>query len=320
MSDLLDVQLLHALQIDGRAPFSLIAKVLGISDQTVARRYNRLRSAGLLRVRGLLEPSKAGRTQWIVRIRCTPSAASTIAEALARRADTSWISLTAGGTEIVCVVSARNDVDRPVPVLEKLPLSRGVLTIDAHCVLHEFFGGTMSLINKNGPLTAAQIEALRPVSGESPSRVRALDATDEPLLQVLEHDGRATATSLASTTGWSQSTVRRRIAELAEAHLLYFDVDFNQALFDLQMRAVMWLRVPTDRLAAVGKALADHPEVGYVAATTGATNLYSAVSCPSAEALYTYLTERIAHLTCVQHVETAPIMRSVKASSVLAAP
>ncbi|HEV2635121.1 MAG TPA: AsnC family transcriptional regulator [Actinocrinis sp.] len=55
MADLLDVQLLHALQIDGRAALILIAEVLGVSDQTVARRYQRLRAAGLLRVRGLLE-------------------------------------------------------------------------------------------------------------------------------------------------------------------------------------------------------------------------------------------------------------------------
>jgi len=244
MPDLLDVQLLHALQVDGRAPFGQIADVLGVSDQTVARRYNRLYAARLLQVRGLVEPSAAGRTQWILRIRCTPSAARTVADAIARRTDTSWISLTGGGTEIICVLSAPGDRARLAPLLEKLPLSRGVLRIDAHCVLHEFFGGTMSLINKNGPLTAAQVERLSPVSGElSPSSIRALDASDDRLLDCLERDGRATATSLSLATGWSQSTVRRRIAELVKARVLYFGVDFDQTLLDLHMRAVMWLRV-----------------------------------------------------------------------------
>ena len=42
--DALDLKLLHALQIDGRAPFSRIAEVLGVSDQTVARRFRRLRT------------------------------------------------------------------------------------------------------------------------------------------------------------------------------------------------------------------------------------------------------------------------------------
>src|ERR1700722_16375393 len=48
--DALDLQLVYALQLDGRASFSLIGEVLGVSDQTIARRYHRLRSAGLLRV------------------------------------------------------------------------------------------------------------------------------------------------------------------------------------------------------------------------------------------------------------------------------
>jgi DNA-binding Lrp family transcriptional regulator len=315
MPDLLDMQLLHALQIDGRSPFKVIADVVGVSDQTVARRYNRLRSAGLLRVRGLLEPSKVGRTQWIVRIRCNPRTAGAVAEGLARRHDTSWISLTAGGAEVVGVLNIAGHPDYPAPLLEKLPLSSGVLRIDAHCVLHEFFGGTASLINKHGPLNGVQIEALKHVSTDPAPSPRPLDAGDEPLLRALEHDGRTTVTALAAATGWSQSSIRRRITDLVDARILYFDVDFNQALLDLQMRAVMWLRVSTNQLAATGHALAHHPEIGYVAATTGTTNLYCAVSCPTPEALYTYLTERVAELDSIEHLETAPIMRSVKNSS-----
>ena len=47
--DDLDGQLLHCLAVDGRASFSEIAAVLGVSDQTVARRYRRLRGAGVIR-------------------------------------------------------------------------------------------------------------------------------------------------------------------------------------------------------------------------------------------------------------------------------
>lgn len=77
-----------------------------MADQTVARRYHRLRSAGLLRVRGVVEASRTGRTQLIVRIRCTPGTVVTLADALARRGDVSWVSSTSGGAEIVCVLSA----------------------------------------------------------------------------------------------------------------------------------------------------------------------------------------------------------------------
>src|SRR6195952_3076649 len=65
--DDLDRGLLHALQVDGRAPFRRIAEVLGVSDQTVARRYARLRSTNALRVLGLVDPTTVGDIQWSVR-------------------------------------------------------------------------------------------------------------------------------------------------------------------------------------------------------------------------------------------------------------
>ncbi|MEV6896287.1 AsnC family protein [Amycolatopsis sp. NPDC051372] len=92
--DDLDRRLTHAFQLDGRVPFSRLAEVLGVSDQTVARRYHRLRSAGVVRVVGVPEVTRLGRVQWLLRVRCMPDAAGVIATALARRDDTSWVSLT----------------------------------------------------------------------------------------------------------------------------------------------------------------------------------------------------------------------------------
>ena len=71
-ADRLDRQIVHALHIHGRASFEAIGGVLGVSDQTVARRYQRLAGSGLLRVRGLVEPSRVGSTQWIARITTAP--------------------------------------------------------------------------------------------------------------------------------------------------------------------------------------------------------------------------------------------------------
>ena len=62
--DRLDRQLLHALQFDGRASFRVLAELLGASEQTIARRYRRLREAGVVRVVVLSAP--AGGQYWIV--------------------------------------------------------------------------------------------------------------------------------------------------------------------------------------------------------------------------------------------------------------
>jgi DNA-binding Lrp family transcriptional regulator len=320
MPDLLDTQLLHALQLDGRAPFSLIADVLGVSDQTIARRYNRLHEAGQLRVRGLSNAHRLRDTRWLVRAQCTPNAAAAAADALARRSDTSWISLTSGGTEVVCAVrTAIGEHDNRL-LLQTLPRNRFVVAMTAHCILHTFFGEAAGVINKLGALSARQVERLRPPPPAPSTTEVSLADLDHKLLALLALDGRATFAELAAATGSSQTTVRRRMAELYADGALYFDVDFDQELLDLHVRAMVWLSVAPSQLVAAGEALAEHPETAYVAATTGVSNLYASVLCPDTNALYTYLTTRIAGLPGVERVETVPIVRSVKRSGLLDPP
>jgi len=144
-----------------------------------------------------------------------------------------------------------------------------------------------------------------------------LDEGDRKLLAVLGQDGRADLADLAAATGWSQSTVRRRMAQLRETGALYLDVDYDHRIFDLDARALLWLSVTPAGLAATGQALAEHPEVAYAGATTGATNLHAVVLCKDIHALYMYLTKRIAALPEVRQVETAPIMHSMKSAGSL---
>ncbi len=317
MPDALDIQLLQALQLDGRAPFSLIAEVLGVSDQTIARRYNRLTEAGMLRVRGLSDPERLRHTRWIVRVQCIPAAASAAADALARRPDTSWISLSAGGTEITCAVRTDPTADGERVLLQTLPRNRFVVGMIAQCVLHTFFGDAAALISKVGTLSEDQIARLRAPPPRPPAHPVTLSELDRRLLQALERDGRTTFAELAAASDASQTTVRRRMSELRENGTLYFDVDFEQALLDLHVRAMLWMAVAPSELERTGGALREHPETAFVAATSGATNLCVSVVCPDTTALYTYLTTRIAALPAVERVETVPIVRTIKRSGVL---
>ncbi|EOD67794.1 Lrp/AsnC family transcriptional regulator [Amycolatopsis vancoresmycina DSM 44592] len=115
MLDDVDRALIHALHIDGRAPFTKIGDVLGVSTQTVARRYRRLRAEASLRVVGLPDPQRAGQAEWMVRLTATPHTAQELAHALARRADTAWIKLMSGGTEICVNVQTTAASDHSPP-------------------------------------------------------------------------------------------------------------------------------------------------------------------------------------------------------------
>ncbi|BAJ32957.1 MULTISPECIES: AsnC family transcriptional regulator [Kitasatospora] len=313
--DALDRQLVHALQLAPRAAFSRLAAVLGVSDQTVARRYGRLRGAGLVRVLGLSDPERLGEARWQLRVRCTPDSAGAVAAALARREDTVWVSLNSGGTEIACSTRTPPDRSDHSLLLQHLPRTPSVSSVTAHCVLHTFFGGAQSLAVKSGALTAGQVAALTeagPRPAEPGGPAVQLDRTDLRLLAVLAVDGRAPLAELAAACGKSETTVRRRLDELAGSGALYFDLDVDWRIFGLRTHTWLWLNVVPSELAAAGAALAEHPEVAYACATTGPSNLHAVVITRGARELYGYLTTRVAALRGVQHVETAPTIRIVK--------
>jgi len=312
-----DLQLAHALQVDGRASLSRLATVLGVSDQTVARRYGRLRSTGALRVLGLTDPARVGQLEWYVRTRTTPEAAPALAAALARRSDTAWVSLLAGGTEVL--FSARTGVDEQGQslLLSALPRSSRVLDIRAHCLMHVFFGGPRNMVEKLGVLEPAQVAALAegvPTASPAPTPFR-LDAADRAVLAELAIDGRTSTAALAAATGLPASTVRRRVESLRASGVLYFDCDLDRRLLAREVFAVLWLTVAPADLAAAGALLAEHPEVAVAAACTGPSSLFAAVMTSDPGSLYHYLTTSAAALPGVREVECTPVVRLLKGTA-----
>ncbi|MER6762915.1 MULTISPECIES: Lrp/AsnC family transcriptional regulator [Amycolatopsis] len=313
MLDDLDHALVHALQIDGRAPFARIGAVLGVSTQTVARRYRRLRAEAGLRVVGLAAPHRAGQTQWLVRLTVVPAVAQRVADALVRRTDTTWVKLAGGGTEICVIVNSANDSGHGL-LLHDIPRTTGITAVSAHQLLHLYHGGPTAWLGRADVLTDTQRRQLEPETRATPAEAT---ATDAPLLTALQRDGRLGQTELAAITGWSAATVARRIADLRAAETLYFDVEIDARLFGATTQALLWMAVAPADLDTVATELATHRELAVVAATTGPTNLLAHALCADPPALHRYLTHRLGALPGIRSCETAPVLRTLKAASPL---
>jgi DNA-binding Lrp family transcriptional regulator len=308
--DEVDRQLAQCLGVNGRASFSQIAQILGVSDQTVARRYRRLRSSGVLRVVGLKARQKVGSLGWFLRLRCVPGSGEAIAAALARRPDTAWIQLLSGDTEVLCGIrgDARDERDS---LLARLPRNQRIVAVNAYSLLHMFAGGTTAL-GFLSVLPQQQVEPLRhPVRGGHVE----LGELDMALFGALGADGRTSHADLATATGWSESTVRRRMDQLQDAGVLYFDLELDLTTFGFRTSTWLWMSVPPSQLAAAGEALAKFPEVAYAAATTGPANLAASAVCRDEMEFYEFMTTKVGSLPGVERVETAPIIRTVKQAS-----
>ncbi|MBS4730659.1 Lrp/AsnC family transcriptional regulator [Mycobacterium sp. SM1] len=310
MTDALDVQILHALKLAPRVSFRRIAAALDVSEQTVARRYHRLRRAGVLRVVGLVNPHVHGNARWVARIHTKPDRIHALAEALVRRSEVTYANVASDWTELVCIIHAPIGETPEDVLLQQLPRSASVLDISVDLLLHTFgeampsstgYGNTWT---GYGPkLTgeqAAQILADPPARTGS-GRPITPTAQDRPLLDALADDARAPLALLAERTGWSAARVARRIAALEAAGTLLYEVELLPERLGYHLNAMLWLTVAPQHLQGVGEQIAVHDEIAFAAAVSGRNNLVAVAICQDANDLYRYLTERLA---AIDHIRT----------------
>ncbi|MFH8394393.1 Lrp/AsnC family transcriptional regulator [Streptomyces sp. NPDC018036] len=315
---LVDQRLVAALQCDGRLSAERAAQVLGLSPATVRRRLHALGGDGTVRVviSPVARPRNGGSAGALfLRIRVLRGKLDTIVAALAAREDIPFIDVTTSGDEIFAVARTEPGSRDPL-VFRQLPSTQAVTSLESATILHVF---RLTSEWRHQVLTAPEREALTPAepapgasaSGSpGPYGVDA-DALEQSLIDALTPDARLTAAALAAHTGHPESTVRRRLSQLAVQGRLITQVLVDPRRLGLPIEAKLLLHVAPDHLAAAGQALADHPSVHGAFATSGPSNLHAAGYFPDLTALYGFLSRDLAGLG-ITHVETAIVGRAAK--------
>ncbi|WP_208051064.1 Lrp/AsnC family transcriptional regulator [Allobranchiibius sp. GilTou38] len=320
--DVLDRALVRCLQLAPRAAFSLYAAVLGTSEQTVARRYRRLRGEGVVRVTAVLSTEALGQSNWVVRIQCKPSGTAVLAQALAKRADVGWVSISGGAAEVVCVVRSRTAQAREDLLLERLAQTAPVLGVTAAMTLHPYLAGRADdWAGLEHELTPDQERRLRASVGDEqtavPAAVTQLDPGDQAILDRLVIDGRSTYAQLAAAAGMTEGRAARRLHVLLDRGLAHLDVDISAEAFGWEVSAQLWMTAAPADLEACGQALARIPGVTFAAAITGPHNLMAAVVCRDHEDLYRLVTRQVGAVPGIATLEVSPRMRTVKQAGAL---
>ncbi|WP_142282299.1 Lrp/AsnC family transcriptional regulator [Mycobacterium sp. IEC1808] len=300
MIDRLDAQILHALQLAPRVSFRRIGAVIGASEQTVARRYHRLRRDGVMRVVGLENRWTDGEASWVCRMRAAPDRIPLLADALVRRPEVSHANVLAGWTDLVCVIRAPLGDHREDLLLQLLPRATSVTDITVDLMLHSFGQpATMPWTGYGHRLSerqAAEIlaEGPRPARSDRPP---AITAEDRLLLDALAEDGRTPQAQLSARTGWSVARVGRRLAALEACGALLFDVDVLPERIGYQLSAMLWMTLAPKDIHSVGERIAAHDNIAFAGATSGSKNLMAIAICRDSDDLYRYLNEELGQIT-----------------------
>jgi DNA-binding Lrp family transcriptional regulator len=189
-----------------------------------------------------------------------------------------------------------------------------VLDIDASIVLHVFLGlSSRGWSGLGGLLTSEEAAQLAgpdpPGPGGAPVQ---LEPHDSALFGVLAADGRATTARLAAAAGISERRAARRLATLIRERTLVIDVDLAHDVLGFPVGAQIHFTVSPAHLREVGAALARLPEVGFVAAMSGRSNLLASAACRDLAHLYEFTTGRAGPLEGIVSMEVVPFARVVK--------
>lgn len=321
----LDRLILAALQLDGRAPWNVVARVVGSTETTVARRAQRLIDAGQLRVIGVVDVLRCGLgVPVLARLRCAPGTARVVGEALAARTDARFVTVVSGSADCVAEFVVPERASLLDVIGPDLAASGRVADVRAYTVLRGF-----RAVHDWDPglLDDDAVALLRPhevppfESGPQFAEPELLDELDLALAAELVEDGRRSYKELAAALDSSETTVARRLDSLVQRGCIRFRTLAEPVLLGFDQEVMLWANVTPARLEQAGTAIATHPAVKYLVATAGPHQLVGRVALRHHENLYEFLTETIGGVAGVSDaeltVEIATLKRSWVAGSSL---
>ncbi len=107
--DRLDVRIVTHLQQDGSSTNAGIARLVGVSEETVRRRLNKLTHDGFVKVVAIPDARKMGfQSQVIIGMQTDADQVDEVAEALAEMHEITWVSVTTGSYDIFAWATLRS--------------------------------------------------------------------------------------------------------------------------------------------------------------------------------------------------------------------
>jgi DNA-binding Lrp family transcriptional regulator len=271
----LDLALVNALQLRPRASWVDLAGPLGTTATTLARRWERLSTAGLAWVTASFgREFSRSRCLSYVMIRSEPRARTGVVEHLARCPEVATIEVATGGHDINSDVLTRDLRELDRFLTERVYGVPGVISVSILLTTSLYLEGSRWRLRS---LDQGQMNVLTKSTMSLPQGqyVTDLDDLDRSLLGHLSRDGRLTWAELSSLTGASTATARRRVSRLISSGIMTFRCEIAHPLAGWPIQASLLAQAPAADVDRICQVLATWPECRFVAAVTGTANIYA---------------------------------------------
>ena len=304
-----DSQLFQYLQADGRAPYALLGRKLGLSEVTVRRRVAQLIRAGAFAITAVADPRLLGLDQmaWTA-LTVQPRAASRVAQQLIELPNVTYVVQTSGRYSVMAELGCHDlpELRQVLALIRGLPGVQRTETFTYLAMLHQQF------VWGDEDLPGSAVVGL---GQQQPGA--ALDPVDEDIIRQLQIDGRLPFRAIAANLGISERLVSERFRCLAENRLVRVMAVGNPE--SLGYRTRCWLAMQctpgldTDKVA---QQLAQIHGIDYVVATTGRYDLMAELVSREKEELVRTVEERIGQIDGIEHCEVFYYLRLLYRSNV----
>lgn len=150
--------------------------------------------------------------------------------------------------------------------------------------------------------------------GNGTSRAHVVDELDRSVIKMLQRNGRMSNTEIARVLDVTETTVRKRIAQLLEQNLMNIVAVPTPEAVGMNLSAIIGVSVNLTAMTAVSESLREYPEVRYIGLAAGRYDIVLEAFFLDQEHLLRFVTETIGPLTGVSDVETSIILKVVKFS------
>jgi Lrp/AsnC family transcriptional regulator for asnA, asnC and gidA len=315
--DALDRQIVAALVRNGRAPWRLIADVLGQQERTVARRGNKLLESGLVRTNSFINPSSvSSRSAFLLRVTAAPRNLRGVCTWLAEQEESSWVTALSGTNEAVAELFLSPD-ELGGLLYRRLSGVDGVQSF-AMTPLLEYFrtpsGWTPEVLDKKQYAALHRDEDGRLAGIRTGPPGEALDETNRALAGLLQRNGRATVDELASELSVSKATVSRRLETMTNSGALFMRAVVDPAILGFPVESLITLTRSGKAAEAPAKYLAGLPVTRWAAAS--GEDVLAQVALPSLDELRLLLDD-LRQLETVTSVRSSVYAEIFKRSTVM---
>lgn len=268
MTDQIDRQIIAALISNGRAPFRLIAEVLGQQERTVARRANKLLASGVVRVQSFPNPTALAPVDlYLLRVAAEPAQLDAIASWLSARCETHWISSLTGASE--CVVELFLEPTQINNFLYgQLALLPGVRDLSLEPIFEYYqtvSGWRPEILSEDQYTKLGQSESPRSITHYSAEAGMVVDDSLRALIELLRGNGRATLEEISTALEVSKTTASRRLESLIGEGIVFLRAILDPGTIGYPVESLVKVSAEPGAIDQLGRKLSALPTTRWAA-------------------------------------------------------